>query len=126
MHFHEWCKDVIVEGGLKNEYDAMLKDNLSGEELKRILDIEVVDLANRAIDNIEKNIEYGQIGQRKLDAILIDEGQDFHLTWWNTLRRLLDQKGEMLLVADEAQDLYERSKNWTDESMNNSGFRWGP
>lgn len=126
MHFHEWCKDVIVEGGFKREYDAMFRGNLSREELKRTLDVEVVALANKAIDNIEENIEYGQIGQRKLDAILVDEGQDFHLTWWNTLRRLLDQKGEMLLVADEAQDLYERSKNWTDESMNNSGFRGGP
>jgi superfamily I DNA/RNA helicase len=55
-------------------------------------------------------------------AILVDEGQDFHLAWWNLLRRVLRDDGKMLLVADATQDLYSRSCYWTDESMRGAGF----
>ena len=55
--------------------------------------------------------------------ILVDEGQDFNLEWWNTLRRVLKLGGEIVLVVDETQDIYDRAKKWTEESMNNAGFR---
>lgn len=59
----------------------------------------------------------------KFDAILIDEGQDFTLEWWNMLRNhVLAPDGEMLLVADPTQDLYSQ-KAWTDEDkMLGAGF----
>jgi len=60
-----------------------------------------------------------------MNAILVDEGQDFHLTWWNLLRRVCREGGEMLLAADATQDLYRRSCHWTDESMRGAGFE-GP
>lgn len=51
--------------------------------------------------------------ERDYDAILIDEGQDFRTTWWNLLRdRMLAPDGEMLLVADPTQDIYNRFA-WT-------------
>ena len=51
----------------------------------------------------------------RYDAILIDEGQDFKQTWWDFLRdHVLVPGGEMLLVCDQAQDVYERS-TWLDE-----------
>ena len=60
----------------------------------------------------------------QFDAVLIDEGQDFKLTWWNMLRqRVLRDGGEMLLVSDRTQDVY-RHSGWTDEdSMLGAGFR---
>ena len=126
MHFHEWCKDIIVAGGLELEYSSLFAHKPQNEALAQILETGIVQLVNRAIDNIEQNIAYGQIHREKFDAILVDEGQDFNLTWWNTLRRLLKDNGEMLLVADETQDLYDRAKNWTAEGMNAAGFKGGP
>ena len=57
------------------------------------------------------------------DAVLIDEGQDFTLDWWNLLRRyIVAADGEMLLVADPTQDVYE-NRSWTDnEQMFGAGF----
>jgi superfamily I DNA/RNA helicase len=53
----------------------------------------------------------------------VDEGQDYNPYWWNTLRRVLRDGGEMVLAADETQDLYERARKWTDEQMTGSGFK---
>jgi hypothetical protein len=61
----------------------------------------------------------------RYDAILIDEGQDFHPSWWNLLRLWVRKSdlSEMLLVCDQAQDIYER-RSWIDEGpMRNLGFR---
>jgi len=71
----------------------------------------------RARDVLEAGFE------RRFDAVLIDEGQDFTLEWWNLLRRhVVREGGEMLLVADPTQDVYEK-KAWTDEDrMLGAGF----
>lgn len=60
---------------------------------------------------------------RRYDAVLIDEGQDFTLEWWNLLRRhVVTADGEMLLVADPTQDVYDK-RSWTDEDeMRGAGF----
>jgi len=59
------------------------------------------------------------------DAILVDEGQDFEGEWWTFLRQhVLRPGGEMLLVADLTQNLYERS-NWTESGAAGGGFK-GP
>ncbi len=56
------------------------------------------------------------------DAILVDEGQDFELEWWRFIREhLLESSGEMLLVADRTQNIYDRS-NWTTETVTGGGF----
>ncbi len=60
---------------------------------------------------------------RTYDAVLVDEGQDFTLDWWNLLRHhVVVDGGEMLLVADPTQDVYDK-KAWTDEAqMLGAGF----
>jgi hypothetical protein len=57
------------------------------------------------------------------DAVLVDEGQDFTLEWWNLLRRhVCRPDGEMLLVSDPTQDLYDK-RAWTEEEhMLGAGF----
>ena len=57
------------------------------------------------------------------DAVLVDEGQDFELTWWQMLRdHVVKPDGEMLLVADPTQDIFNKQA-WTDEErMIGSGF----
>ncbi|MCU0546199.1 MAG: UvrD-helicase domain-containing protein [Oscillatoriaceae cyanobacterium Prado104] len=113
LHFHEWCKQVICsEAGLNNEYNGLWQGN---PDISEVLEIEIVQLTNQAID-----IAGAQI--TKYDAILVDEGQDYNPIWWNTLRRVLKSSGEMVLVADETQDLYERARSWTEDAMNGAGF----
>jgi hypothetical protein len=62
--------------------------------------------------------------RRQYDAILVDEGQDFELEWWNQLREHLVPGGEMLLVADDTQRIFNVPR-WTDEQMKGAGFN-GP
>ncbi len=51
---------------------------------------------------------------RRFDAVLVDEGQDFTVDWWNLLREhVVRPDGEMLLVADSTVDLYGKS-TWDD------------
>jgi len=109
-------KNIIINGGIKDQYDQMFKGE---EDKERILEYSIVELANESIRRQENN------GLERYDAILVDEGQDFNPFWWTTLRRVLKDGGEMLLVADETQDLYERAKSWTEEEMLKAGFR-GP
>lgn len=58
----------------------------------------------------------------KYDAVLVDEGQDFLPYWWNVLRKICKNEGEMLLVADATQDIYETASSWTDDAMKGAGF----
>ena len=59
----------------------------------------------------------------RYDAILIDEGQDFTVRWWDLLHNyILIPGGEMLLMTDPTLDLYERNA-WVDEAkMQEAGF----
>ena len=59
----------------------------------------------------------------KYDAVLVDEGQDFRMSWWKCLRKILAENEEMLLVADHTQNLYGTASVWTDEAMTGAGFR---
>ncbi|MEL6468566.1 MAG: UvrD-helicase domain-containing protein [Cyanobacteria bacterium J06623_4] len=121
MHFHQWCKEIIITAGMEAEYKHLFKGGITDSTLEK----DMPKLANRAIDRIEANARYGQPPLNKYYAVLIDEGQDYNILWWNTLERVRQPKGEMLLVADESQDLYERAKKWTEEEMTGAGFR-GP
>jgi archaellum component FlaG (FlaF/FlaG flagellin family) len=123
IHFHEWCKNIIVKAGLRDEYNKLFVSTTTEESLEKVLEYDVVNLANLAIDRLVQNIGNEKISIEQYDAILVDEGQDFNPMWWNTLRRVLKDNGEMVLVADETQDLYKRTKSWTEEAMNNAGFR---
>ena len=52
--------------------------------------------------------------EHRFDAVMVDEGQDFTVDWWNLLREhVVRPDGEMLLVADATVDLYGKS-TWDD------------
>lgn len=56
------------------------------------------------------------------DAILVDEGQDFERDWWDFLAtHLLRPGGEMLLMADPTQNVFQRS-NWSGTGTAGGGF----
>ena len=108
-HFHGWCRDICREAGFEQRY----KELAMNEDNDEFFNIKLPALANEAAMKPDTS---------KYDAILVDEGQDFHLHWWNALRNSLKPNGEMLLVADITQDIYGTARRWTDEAMTGAGF----
>lgn len=120
-HFHYWCKGVCYDAGWDEVYDGLFS-NLpkSGEsrqrELTRLLEEVLPALAIRAM---------AEPGAQRYDAVLVDEGQDYHPSWWAALRTACKPGGEMVLVADATQDVYGTAKAWTEEVMTGAGFPGG-
>ncbi|WP_420453173.1 NERD domain-containing protein [Ilumatobacter sp.] len=75
------------------------------------------------VNVVDRAIAASETGARiPFDAILVDEGQDFELSWWNLLRAQLRPDGEMLLVADPTQNIFDQTP-WTEEEhMVGAGF----
>ncbi len=106
INFHAFCAGVAADAaaaGIKLEEHADLKSHDR--------------LVTRAAD------AFAAGHKCSFDALLIDEGQDFTLEWWNLLRHnVVTPDGEKLLVADPTQDVYGK-QSWTDEErMLGAGF----
>ena len=102
VHFHELLRELWIQRGRpvldSDEWDVGVINHLGNEYSRPAHDLPT------------------------FDAILIDEGQDFEREWWQFIRaNLLKPDGEMLLVADRTQNLYDRS-NWTSEGISGGGF----
>lgn len=114
LNFHAWCKRVSESSGHYGDYDELWKEDNVGGVLKSKL---AAATKQWLLDLSE---------DEKWDAILVDEGQDFELDWWITLRQALRPDGEAMLCADRAQNIYE-VPSWTEDEMKGAGFRgeWG-
>lgn len=122
LNFHYWCKRVCFDTGHAYEYKRLWASSSDGEELQPepVLTEGLAALVQRLYrDDVESG------GMPKYDAILVDEGQDFRPSWWQTLRLALKEGGEMVLVADKTQNIYATAAAWTEDTMANAGFR-GP
>jgi hypothetical protein len=113
LGFHDWCRRTMQQAGHAREYSQLWKPHSRRHALED-------GIAKATINAIEHGST--RVDVDRYDAILIDEGQDFRLEWWNALRRVLASGGEMLLVADRAQDIYDRHAAWTEEAMQGAGF----
>jgi hypothetical protein len=110
LNFHTWCKRLLFLCGRGDVWRSLPWDEPSADE----------SLGAALADALSAQPEIDVF-----DAILVDEGQDFHPSWWDALRGALAPGGEMLLVADRAQDLYKRNNLWTERVMEGAGFN-GP
>lgn len=131
LNFHEWCKFVCFEAGFTEEYRQLWKDfhkSRKSEDERRGKDDPELDdfLTNTLPEFVGRVIDKSEHEITHYDAILVDEGQDYNLHWWNLLRRVRKPNAEMILVADTTQDIYGTAKSWTEDAMNNSGFLGGP
>lgn len=104
--FHAFCHRILDDA------------RVQGLELPKVDEVKRWDAQVRAAEHAL----VAGIGHR-YGAVLVDEGQDFTLDWWNLLRhQVVEPGGEMLLVADPTQDVYDR-RSWTDEgAMLGAGF----
>ncbi|MDO6671337.1 NERD domain-containing protein/DEAD/DEAH box helicase [Cobetia amphilecti] len=120
LNFHAWCKRVCLDSDHEKEYLDLWR---GAEEVLRdedsVLRFRLPALVGSCIDS-----DTDELVQR-YDAVLVDEGQDFLPSWWNVLRKVCRDGGEMLLVADATQDVYGTAHSWTDEAMTGAGFLGG-
>lgn len=112
IHFHGWAKDMAYWTGNRDQYNKWSNGAIQNSKKELAEQSKVIQDWIKGTD-LENNM---------YDAILVDEGQDFCLEWWDALRLTLKDDGEMVLVADENQDLYGRTDNWTEKKMQGSGF----
>jgi hypothetical protein len=113
LNFHFWCKRVCQENDFEEEYKNLWTNN---KNVNEVLSLELPNLVSSILDDSSNITE-------KYDAVLVDEGQDFMPSWWDLLRKVCKKDGEMLLVADATQDIYDKASAWTDEAMSGAGFR---
>jgi hypothetical protein len=102
--FHRWCQELIIQFGGPGAWAELWQQNKDEDYVLQILvPRRVAELAT-------------QKGPKDLfDAILVDEGQDWLQPWLSVLRLFLVENGEMVLVADETQDIYKRTDSWTEK-----------
>lgn len=108
-HFHGFCKNFLIENSIEwpltgNRRPKQLLDEMTPEL--------VVDVLQAGHNSKE----------RRYDAILIDEGQDFPRNYYETLCHFLTPNDELLFVADRRQNVYLRDDSWL-EKMSNTKFR---
>ena len=117
FNFHHWCKLVCSAAGRESDYKALW----SSKGNEDVLDDDIAEL----VQQIYKEAT-SAAPPFLYDAILVDEGQDFRLSWWQALREAVRPGGEMLLMVDKTQNVYGTAKAWTEESMVGAGFsgRW--
>lgn len=112
LNFHAWCRRVCESAGLEDEYLGLWRQQ---EQVQSVLQVSLPNLVDKALTYSNDQIP-------KYDAVLVDEGQDFLPEWWALLRKVCTSDGEMLLVADATQDIYDTATKWTDEKMSGAGF----
>lgn len=128
IHFHQWCKRTCYELGEKDAYKEFWSKRLGGGEFDESEGSEVDDAVfdQELGEFVAKIIDKHSADVKQYDAILVDEGQDFLPEWWSVLRKVKKPEGEMLLVADASQDIYEKARSWTDDAMTGAGFSGMP
>ncbi len=103
-HFHGFCKDILNEFGENWPSDEMNSEAVFKEIVpKKVLEV----------------IKKGNYD--KYDAILIDEGQDYYVEWYNMLCHFLNSRDELVVVCDKKQNIYSREMEWLDRRRTGIG-----
>ena len=108
-HFHGFCKNFLTENNVEWPQWTRRPPEAVMDELVTQLVISTLQADKNA-------------NQRSYDAILIDEGQDFQRSYYDTLCHFLSDNDELLFVADRQQNLYRRDESWL-EQMSGTKFR---
>ncbi|MYC78353.1 hypothetical protein F4X10_21535 [Candidatus Poribacteria bacterium] len=112
MHFHLWCRSVCEATESMNRYDQLWNDYPNKQE---VWNYGMGELVSRLYDEDIPNLP-------TYDAILLDEGHDFRIDWWITLKKAITQGGEALFVCDKTQNIHGTAQAWTEQEMRGCGF----
>lgn len=117
-HFHGFCKDRLNEFERKWPKSPQRKDFGSQEDYDSALEYFFkVTVPNAVIEAINGK-QY-----QKYDAILIDEGQDYHFDWYFLLNKyFLNSRDEVMIVCDKRQNIFDRELDWLDKRVTKDGL----
>lgn len=117
-HFHGFCKDRLNQFEKKWPESPERNDFTDPKEYEEALEeFFKSTVPEKVIDAIQ--------GKRydKYDAILIDEGQDYHYEWYSMLNRyFLTSRDEVLIVCDKRQNIFDRELDWLDKRVTKAGL----
>ena len=134
LNFHYWCKRVCHNTGHIDDYKDLWRvpPAVDGDDIPRAdanssdhRDIDLESVLDEELPHLVQCIyreDPAGAACTRYDAILVDEGQDFRPSWWDTLRLALKPSGEMVLVADKTQNIYATAAKWTEDAMADAGF----
>lgn len=92
-NFHKWCRDQLIE----------FKLQLPPEN--QPVDAKMAEIVQRVIDGVRN----GTIPSGRYQAVLIDEGHDFHDDWLRLAVQMVNpETNNLLLVYDGSQAIFER------------------
>ncbi len=114
IHFHGWLYDC-TRAFEKNNFNEENEDHEKKESWWNSRCKEIIETYKSRDSRLK---EY--------DAIVVDEGQDLSLDWWNTLASSVKDEGERFLAYDKTQNIYGRARVWTEEAMEGAGFSGRP
>lgn len=96
IHFHAWCRRQL------DAYHVEVPQNTGNNE----------EFFTACVNKVIRSVEAGQIPAAQYDAILIDEGHDFHAEWFKLIVQMIHPDSNSLLVLyDDAQSIYGNKKN---------------
>ncbi len=98
LHFDGWAKKNGITRQINRETNTSEPDDKLGERLL-------------------ESLEEGYGDYRKYDAVMIDESQDFEVSWFKCVLEAMKEPldGDLLIVGDGSQGLYYRTKvRWND------------
>lgn len=104
-HFYGFCKNFLIENNIEWPLVGNRRPRQFSDEMTPELIIDLVQAGHNIKD-------------RRYDAILIDEGQDFPRTYYEMLCRFLTDNNELLLVTDRRQNVYLRDDSWLEKGSN--------
>jgi hypothetical protein len=106
-HFHGFCANFLKENNVQ------WPSNAEGEKL----------FNQRVPELVLETVKSGRNKKnRRYDAILIDEGQDFEKLYYEVLCEFLTKNDELLFVVDERQNIFKRELSWIN-AMEGTRFR---
>lgn len=115
-NFHLFTKEYLTDRGWRTLYDNLWKNNKTQSQRDTVLNKK---LANLLLKYIRRETISNE---DTFDALFIDEGQDFHPSWWESTKHLLRSNGQACFVYDFTQDLYKRNRLWPGEKFTGTGF----
>ncbi|MPM34412.1 ATP-dependent DNA helicase Rep [bioreactor metagenome] len=95
-HFHKWSRDQLAAYHLLPENPRQYS---------------TAQLMREYVTRLIKGVDDGHVPTGQYHAILIDEGHDFESEWLRLVTRMVDPgTRSLLLLYDDAQSIYDRSK----------------
>ncbi len=110
-YFHGFCLDKL------NEFEYEIKFPKKKYKNPNDYEMELEEFFKTTIPNAVIEASQGK-NYQKYDAILIDEGQDFHYEWYALLNDFfLTERDELVIVCDKRQNIYRRNLEWLDKRI---------